>query len=146
VLVAEDTAVNQTLIARLLEKHGHTVSVANDGKMAIAALARESFDLVLMDVQMPEMDGYEAAMAIREAERATGGHLPIIALTAHAMMGDREKCLAAGMDDYLSKPLKAQDLDAAIDRVLRREAGASSASNRVAMPLLSEVPSMRIRS
>jgi signal transduction histidine kinase/CheY-like chemotaxis protein len=116
ILVAEDNAVNQKLITSILEKRGHMVVVANDGRSALAAMERQRFDVVLMDVQMPEMDGFEATALIRTQEHQTGAHLPVIALTAHAMAGDQEKCLAAGMDDYLSKPLKAHELYAAIDR------------------------------
>ena len=101
VLLAEDNAVNQRLTVRLLEKRGHTVAVAGNGLEALAALRKESFDLVFMDVQMPEMDGFEATAAIREEETKSGRHQQIIALTAHAMKGDRERCLAAGMDGYL---------------------------------------------
>jgi PAS domain S-box-containing protein len=115
VLLAEDNAVNQRLATRLLEKRGHRVMVAGNGREAIEALEKETFDLVLMDVQMPEMDGFEATMAIREKERTTGAHLPIIALTAHAMKGDRERCLGAGMDGYLAKPIRATELDEILD-------------------------------
>jgi CheY-like chemotaxis protein len=103
---------------RLLEKQGHTVVVVGNGRAALAVLAQQSFDLALMDVQMPEMDGLEVTTAIRERERATGTHIPIIAMTAHAMKGDQERCLAAGMDAYVAKPLQGNDLYAAIDRVL----------------------------
>src|SRR5580700_59551 len=117
VLLAEDNAVNRTLATRLLQKHGHTVVVVENGRQALEALERETVDLVLMDVQMPEMDGLEATAAIREKEKKTGDHLPIIALTAHAMKGDREKCLAAGTDDYLTKPIRTADLFAAVERL-----------------------------
>jgi signal transduction histidine kinase/CheY-like chemotaxis protein len=110
VLLAEDNAVNQKIATRVLEKHGHHVTVAADGRVALAALDRDSFDVVLMDVQMPEMDGFEATAAIRGREQETGGHLPIIAMTAHAMPGDRERCIAAGMDSYIAKPLKIAEL------------------------------------
>jgi len=111
ILLAEDNAVNQKLAVRLLEKRGHTVTVAGNGKEAVAAFQENTFDLVLMDVQMPEMDGFEATAAIREVEKQSGNHLPVIAMTAHAMVGDRERCLAAGMDDYLTKPIRPQDLN-----------------------------------
>src|SRR5574337_512315 len=117
ILLAEDQAVNRLLAVRLLEKAGHSVAVAGTGREVLAALDRERFDLVMMDVQMPEMDGISATAAIRERERKGGVHLPILALTAHAMSGDRERCLAAGMDDYLSKPLQAQALYKAIARL-----------------------------
>ena len=117
VLLAEDNAVNRTLATRLLQKHGHTVVVVENGRQALEALERETVDVVLMDVQMPEMDGLEATAAIREKEKKTGDHLPIIALTAHAMKGDREKCLAAGTDDYLTKPIRTADLFAAVERL-----------------------------
>lgn len=118
ILLAEDNAVNQRLAARLLQKHGHTVHVAHHGAEALAALDRERFDLVLMDVQMPIMGGLEATAAIRHRERATGGHVPIIGLTAHAMEGDRARCLEAGMDEYLSKPVQPKELFDAIRRLV----------------------------
>ncbi len=118
ILLAEDTAVNQTLAVRMLEKRGHAVRVVGDGQAALDALAQQAFDLVLMDVQMPVMDGIEAAAAIRAQERTSGTHLPIIAMTAHAMQGDRERCLAAGMDGYVAKPMKAAELYAVIDGLL----------------------------
>ena len=118
VLLAEDNLVNQRLAVRLLEKWGCSVTVAGDGWQALAALRKETFDLALMDVQMPGMDGFEVTRRIREEEACDGGHLPILALTAHAMSGDRERCLAAGMDDYLSKPLNAQALLGKLDRLL----------------------------
>ncbi len=110
ILLAEDNTVNQRLAMRLLEKQGHLVAAANNGREALEALGRERFDLVLMDVQMPELDGFQATARIREKERTTGTHIPIIAMTAHAMMGDRERCLAAGMDDYISKPIQPEEL------------------------------------
>jgi CheY-like chemotaxis protein len=118
ILLAEDNAVNQKLAVRLLEKHGHTVIVAGDGREALATLEKfsfDGFDLVLMDVQMPEMDGYKATAAIRERETATGKHLPIVAMTARAMKGDRERCLEAGMDEYISKPIEVEQLLAVIE-------------------------------
>jgi two-component system, sensor histidine kinase and response regulator len=110
ILLAEDNLVNQKLAVRLLEKAGHSVAVANNGREALDAIARGKFDAVLMDVQMPVMGGFEATAALRERELATGGHLPIIATTAHAMKGDREQCVAAGMDAYLAKPIQASEL------------------------------------
>jgi CheY-like chemotaxis protein len=110
VLVAEDNLVNQRLATRLLEKRGHQVVVAENGRRALEALERDSYDLVLMDVQMPELDGMAATALIRNKERPGGKHQPIIALTAHAMKGDKERCLAAGMDGYLAKPIQAQEL------------------------------------
>jgi signal transduction histidine kinase/CheY-like chemotaxis protein len=118
VLLAEDNAVNQRLALRMLESRGHRPMLAKDGREALAAVERESFDVILMDVQMPEMSGLEAAAVIREREKATGRHVPIIAVTAHAMKGDRDRCLAAGMDGYLAKPLRAKDLEAELARVL----------------------------
>jgi len=118
VLVAEDNAVNQQVAAGMLERVGHQATVAANGREALAFLEREAFDLVLMDVQMPELDGLETTAAIRARERATGGHLPIVAVTAHAMKGDAERCLAAGMDAYVAKPLQPSELQAAIARVL----------------------------
>jgi CheY-like chemotaxis protein len=105
VLVAEDNLVNQRVVEGLLAGRGHKVTVVNNGREAVRALTRDAFDIVLMDLQMPEMGGFEATAEIRALERATGGHVPIIALTAHAMNGDRERCLAAGMNGYLSKPI-----------------------------------------
>lgn len=117
ILLAEDNIINQKLALRLLEKEGHRVSVAENGKKALEALENEHFDLVLMDVQMPDMDGFEATAAIREKEKSTKNHVPIIAMTAHAMKGDRDRCLEAGMDDYLSKPLRQNELFRVIRRI-----------------------------
>jgi signal transduction histidine kinase/DNA-binding response OmpR family regulator/HPt (histidine-containing phosphotransfer) domain-containing protein len=118
VLVAEDNAVNQRLIVRLLEKLGHSAVVAGNGQEVLAALDKRTWDVVLMDVQMPEMDGFTATAEIRRREAATPGrHTPIVALTAHAMRGDRERCLAAGMDDYLTKPVTLERLSGALARL-----------------------------
>jgi len=121
ILLAEDNSVNQILAIRLLEKRGHDVTVTSNGQEALSALENDHFDVLLMDVQMPVMDGFEATAAIRARERLTGAHLPIVAMTAHAMKGDREKCLARGMDGYVSKPLQAAELYAVIEDVASGE-------------------------
>jgi CheY-like chemotaxis protein len=121
VLVAEDNPTNQALVAALLKQKGHRVSIVTNGREAADRAVLESFDIVLMDVQMPEMSGLEATVAIREHERTTGRHIPIVALTARAMAGDREQCLAAGMDAYVSKPLRPEELFAAIDAVVAHQ-------------------------
>ena len=118
VLLAEDNAVNQRLATRMLERRGFVVTVAPTGRVAFELMSAREFDLVLMDVQMPEMNGFEATQAIRERERGTGRHVPIVAMTAHAMKGDRERCLETGMDAYVSKPIRAVELFAAIDEVM----------------------------
>jgi CheY-like chemotaxis protein len=128
VLVAEDNATNQKLVRALLKQRGYHVVVVGNGRRAVDISAAEPFDVILMDVQMPELGGFEATAAIRERERDTGGHVPIIALTAHAMSGDRERCLAAGMDAYVSKPLRPPELFAAIDSLLV-PSGGSEGSN-----------------
>jgi two-component system, sensor histidine kinase and response regulator len=115
ILLAENNTVNQTLAIRLLEKRGYEVVVARTGKEALAAWTRERFDIIFMDVQMPDMDGFEATGAIRQAERLKGGHTPIIAMTAHAMAGDQQRCVDAGMDGYISKPIQAQAIYEVID-------------------------------
>ncbi|MBL8474253.1 MAG: response regulator [Rhodocyclaceae bacterium] len=123
VLVAEDNEVNQMLVQRMLENRGHYVRIAQNGREALDMLERQNFELILMDVQMPEMDGLEATRRIRRREAEHGGRVPIIALTAHAMKGDRELCLAAGMDAYVSKPLRASELLEAMDVLLPAAAG-----------------------
>jgi CheY-like chemotaxis protein len=110
ILLAEDNTVNQRLALRLLEKCGHQVAVTGNGREALAALDNGEFDVVLMDIQMPDMDGFETTAAIRSRERAIGKHLPIIAMTAHAMTGDRERCIGAGMDGYIAKPIRPAEL------------------------------------
>jgi CheY-like chemotaxis protein/HPt (histidine-containing phosphotransfer) domain-containing protein len=137
ILLAEDNATNQMLAIALLEKEGHTVETVANGKEALAALAVQSFDIVLMDVQMPEMDGFEATARIRETELVSGEHIPIIAMTAHAMKGDRERCLEAGMDGYVSKPIQAAELYRAlaacarVDAAPLRDTSASEPAERV---------------
>ena len=118
ILLAEDSLVNQKLVSALLERQGHKVTVAANGHEAVAAARTHRFDLIFMDIQMPEMDGLEATAVIRGAEKQTGDHVPIVAMTAHAMKGDRERCLEAGMDEYLAKPIRAKRLLDTIDALL----------------------------
>jgi CheY-like chemotaxis protein len=115
-LLVEDNPVNQQVVLRLLQKHGHQVTVASNGREALKALAAAEFDIVLMDVQMPVMTGLEATEAIRRTERGSGCRVPIVAMTAHAMTGDKELCLASGMDGYLSKPIRLKDLLEALEK------------------------------
>jgi PAS domain S-box-containing protein len=128
ILLAEDNVVNRAVATVILEKCGHSIVHAANGREALEADAREAFDLIIMDVQMPEMDGFEATRRIREAEQVTGHHTPIAAMTAHALAGDREHCLAAGMDHYLSKPLMKAELLALLEKIptRRKLAGASA--------------------
>jgi two-component system sensor histidine kinase/response regulator len=130
-LVAEDNAVNQRLIARLLEKRGHRVVLAQNGREVLEVLEKQPFDFVLMDLQMPEMGGFEATRLIREKEKASGTHLAIIALTAHAMKGDEERCLAGGMDGYVSKPIKLEDLFSVMENVAPGITRRSDAKDRL---------------
>jgi signal transduction histidine kinase/CheY-like chemotaxis protein/HPt (histidine-containing phosphotransfer) domain-containing protein len=123
ILLAEDNPFNQRLALGLLGKEGHTLVVVGNGSEAVAAVEREQFDLVLMDVQMPEMDGLQATRLLREREREHGGHLPILAMTAYAMKGDRERCLEAGMDGYVTKPVRARELFEAIAAVVGEPRG-----------------------
>lgn len=118
ILVAEDNPVNQAVVVRMLEKMGHTLTIAHNGNQALSMLGSAVFDLVLMDVQMPEMDGLTATRRIRENEKATGSHIPIVAMTAHAMKGDRERCLQAGMDGYITKPLSSHGIEETIADIL----------------------------
>jgi CheY-like chemotaxis protein/HPt (histidine-containing phosphotransfer) domain-containing protein len=124
VLLAEDNAVNQRLAASLLERRGHRVTIAANGLDAVAVMRRQSFDAVLMDVQMPVMGGFEATAAIRALESESGRHVPIIAMTAHAMKGDRERCLLAGMDEYLTKPLDPRQLCLVVEQIAASSAPA----------------------
>jgi CheY-like chemotaxis protein len=114
-LLAEDNLLNQKLMIRLLEGRGHKVVLAGNGAEVLSALDRESVDIVLMDLHMPDMDGFEATKAIREKEKKTGNHVPIVATTACALKGDRERCLEAGMDGYMSKPVQRDELFAAVE-------------------------------
>ena len=118
ILVAEDNPVNQILILRLLEKQGHSATLARHGGEAVALVTTGRYDLVFMDVQMPEMDGFAATAAIRQREQVLGGHLPIVAMTAHALKGDRERCLAAGMDGYIPKPVSVEAIQAELQKVV----------------------------
>ncbi|HXI40508.1 MAG TPA: response regulator [Bryobacteraceae bacterium] len=122
ILLAEDNAVNQKVAARVLERRGHRVTLATNGAETVTLYGQDAFDLILMDIQMPVMDGYEATTAIRNAERNTGAHIPIVALTAHAMTGDRENCLAAGMDDYITKPIHLEELLQKVEQFSPRSA------------------------
>lgn len=117
ILLAEDNIINQKLALRMLQRLGHHVNIANNGKEAIRQWEQNSYDIILMDIQMPEMDGFEATSVIRKREKYSGGHIPVIALTAHAMTGDRERCLASGMDGYAAKPLKFESLIPEIERL-----------------------------
>jgi two-component system sensor histidine kinase/response regulator len=121
VLLVEDNEVNQKLAQRLLERRGYVVLVAGDGRQALAAMDKDMFDIVLMDVQMPEMDGYEATMAIRERERASGRRTPVVAMTAHARKADEERCTTAGMDGFVSKPIRTSELVSTIERLTGAE-------------------------
>jgi CheY-like chemotaxis protein len=119
ILVAEDVEINQKVAQRILEKLGHRVTIAGNGREAVTCWESGGFDLILMDIQMPEMDGYEAAGMIRDREKGTGRHIPIAAMTAFALKGDDEKCLTAGMDGYISKPVKAEEVRLTIERLMR---------------------------
>jgi CheY-like chemotaxis protein len=132
ILLAEDGLVNQKVAVSLLEQRGHTVSVANNGQEALDALDQESFDVVLMDLQMPVMDGFEATALIRQRQEGSGLHTPIIAMTAHAMKGDRERCLAAGMDEYIAKPIRAKDLYAIVEGIVAGARGSPSPGRGIA--------------
>jgi PAS domain S-box-containing protein len=126
VLLAEDNPVNQMLATKIFRKLGHRVTVVGTGRAAVEAATSSHFDLIAMDVQMPELDGLQASREIREWEQATGEHIPILAMTAHAMKGDRERCLDAGMDGYVAKPIRSLDLAAAIKQVVASESVSSA--------------------
>jgi CheY-like chemotaxis protein len=141
VLLAEDNVVNQTLASHLLEKRGFDVTVVGDGNLALAAMARQKFDIILMDVQMPGKDGLEATGDIRAKEVNTGEHIPIVALTAHAMKGDRERCIASGMDAYISKPIRSKELFETMEALLQgrpAEAPLEIKTTAEANPIFSE--------
>ena len=140
ILVAEDNPVNQRVAVRLLEKQGHQVTVVENGKLAVDAVRTGQFDLVFMDVQMPEMDGFDATRAIREMEASTGRHIPISGMTAHALKGDRERCLAAGMDDYLSKPVHAAELQRVVNSVANVPADLNSPTGAGEQPAPAAAP------
>jgi two-component system, sensor histidine kinase and response regulator len=137
VLLAEDNVVNRTLAVRLLEKRGYSVIVAGNGREAVEAFLNNQFDVVLMDIQMPEMDGFEATATIRAKEKLTGGHVPIIAMTAHALKGDQERCISAGMDGYVSKPIRTSELFSTIERMVsNEELGPANEAARVPDPIV----------
>ena len=142
ILLVEDNLVNQKVATAMLEKRGHRVVVASNGKEALDTLDGESVDLILMDVQMPEMDGFEATRLIRERERANGEHIPIVAMTAHALAGDRDKCLAAGMDSYIPKPIRAEDLFSIIENLTNgsgKKKTEDPAPSEAVMPIAEDV-------
>jgi CheY-like chemotaxis protein len=128
ILLAEDNPVNQRLVARMLEKRGHAVEIASNGREAVERSGRGKFDVILMDVQMPELDGFDATRAIRAREKRLGVRTPVIALTAHALNDDRERCLSAGMDEFVSKPIEAPELFAALERAVSLGTGAAPVS------------------
>jgi len=136
ILLAEDNAINQTLAVRLLEKRGYSVTVAPDGQAALEAYQGGGFELVLMDIQMPRMDGFKATAAIRESEKVSGGHIPIVAMTAHALVGDQQKCLVSGMDGYVTKPIRTSELYATIERMLDTLKPESAELSKSLRPLL----------
>jgi CheY-like chemotaxis protein len=128
VLLVEDNEVNRLIATKLLEKRGHAVVAVENGALAVEITGTDHFDVVLMDLSMPVMDGLTATTQIREREHAKGGHLPIVAVTAHALDGDKQRCLAAGMDDFLPKPIRSADLFATVARL----AGAAAEHAQVA--------------
>jgi CheY-like chemotaxis protein len=128
ILVAEDNAVNQLVMTRLLRKRGHQVTVVSDGRSAVEEVSRHDFDVVFMDVQMPVLDGLQATGEIRDIEARTHRRVPIVALTAHAMQGDKQQCLDAGMDDYLTKPISPAELDRILGLHTRTEVAAAVAN------------------
>jgi len=121
ILLVEDQLINQKLMKSVLEKGGYEVTPANDGESALNLLKDNSYDIILLDIQMPEVNGYEVAIRLREMEKETGTYTPIIAMTANSFAGDREKCLAAGMDDYIPKPLNMSDIHGRIETVIKNK-------------------------
>jgi two-component system sensor histidine kinase/response regulator len=142
VLAVEDNVVNQRLILRLLEKRGHSVTLASDGFQALTVLVTKSFDVIFMDIQMPGLTGYDVTARIRADEHGSGARIPIIALTAYAMEGDRERCLAAGMDGYLTKPVRFQDLDQILASVTRRPAATEAPFDVELQEVLADAPTV----
>ena len=118
ILLAEDNLINQKITVAFLKRLGHLVDIADNGRIAIEKFQSHSYDLILMDIQMPEVSGFEATSAIRDIEKKSSNHVPIIALTAHALVGDKEKCLRSGMDDYLTKPLSYELLERSLSKYL----------------------------
>ena len=118
ILLAEDNLINQKITVTFLKRLGHLVDIADNGRIAVEMFKADNYDLILMDIQMPEVSGFEATSAIREIEKKSSGHTPIIALTAHALVGDKEKCLDSGMDDYLTKPLSYEGLEKSLSKYL----------------------------
>jgi signal transduction histidine kinase/CheY-like chemotaxis protein len=139
ILLAEDNVLNQTLAIRILEKRGYSVTLAPNGQAAFDTFQAGGFELVLMDIQMPGMNGFEATAAIREREKLTGGHIPIVAMTANALVGDRERCIASGMDDYVTKPIRTSELFAAIERMLNDKPRPESAELEVSLGPLNKL-------
>jgi PAS domain S-box-containing protein len=145
ILLAEDNAVNQRVALRFIERWGHEVVIVPNGKEALEAVKERTFDLVLMDVQMPEMGGFEATRAIRTREKHTGGHVPIVAMTAHAMKGDKERCLEAGMDAYVSKPVQVEELAQAIGQVVIDSAKSAAVSSPGGASTAIDLPALMVR-
>jgi two-component system sensor histidine kinase/response regulator len=146
ILVAEDNLINRAVVNGVLKKEGHTLVNAGNGREAVEAFGNGSFDVILMDIQMPEMDGLEATRRIRELEETSGSHITIVAMTAHAMIGDDERCLAAGMDDYISKPLQKTQLLALLESIsaARKDAGAAIPPNGQPSQIDFLTPSQRL--
>jgi CheY-like chemotaxis protein len=145
ILLAEDNAVNQRVALRFIERWGHEIVIVPNGKEALEAVKERNFDLVLMDVQMPEMGGFEATRAIRTREKHTGGHVPIVAMTAHAMKGDKERCLEAGMDAYVAKPVQVEELAQVIGQVVTDSAKSAAVSSPGGASTAIDLPALMVR-